>query len=74
MNCYLSLGSNLNDRKKQLRQAIELISTLDGVDLLCVSHFYETAPWGKTDQPNFINVAIIFINVKILTKLFKFEI
>ena len=58
MNCYLSLGANLGDKRKQLRQAIELISLLDGVDLLSVSHFYETAPWGIENQPNFINAAV----------------
>lgn len=58
MNCFLSLGSNLGDSKNYLRQAIELISIIDGVDLIAVSHFYETAAWGLTNQPDFINVAV----------------
>ena len=56
--CYLSLGANLGDKRKNLRQAVELISQIDGVNLLMVSHFYETAPWGVTNQPNFINAAM----------------
>ena len=58
MNCYLSLGANLGDRKRSIRQAIELISQIDGVELLAVSHFYETEPWGVEDQPDFINAAV----------------
>ena len=56
--CYLSLGANLGDKRKNLRQAVELISQIDGVNLLRVSHFYETAPWGVTNQPNFINAVV----------------
>ena len=58
MNCYLGLGSNLGDSKKNLRRAIELISHIDGVNLISVSSFYETEPWGNLNQPNFINAAI----------------
>ena len=58
MNCYLSLGANLGDKRKNLRQAIELISQTDGVGLMSVSHFYETEPWGVVNQPNFINAAV----------------
>ena len=58
MNCYLGLGSNLGDSRKNLRQAIELISNVEGIELISVSHFYESEPWGVKDQPNFINAAI----------------
>ena len=58
MICYLSLGANLGDKRKNLRQAVEYISQIDGVVLLNVSHFYETEPWGVTNQPNFINTAV----------------
>ena len=64
MNCYLGLGSNLGDKRKTLRQAVELISMVEGVKLISVSNFYETEPWGVENQPNFINAA-----VKIKTKL-----
>ena len=58
MICYLSIGANLGDKRKSLRQAVEYISQIDGVVLLGVSHFYETEPWGVTNQPNFINSAV----------------
>jgi BirA family biotin operon repressor/biotin-[acetyl-CoA-carboxylase] ligase len=51
---YLALGSNLGDREALLARARRL---LDGPDLRIVaaSAVYETAPWGVTDQPPFLN-------------------
>lgn len=58
MIAYLGLGANLGDRVKTLRAAIERIKKIDGVELLRVSSFYETAAWGVTNQPDFINAAV----------------
>ena len=57
-NVYLGIGANLGDRKKNLRRAVELISQIEGTELISVSSFYETAPWGNLNQPNFINGAL----------------
>ena len=48
----------MGEREKNIRQAIEKIKKIDGVKLLRVSFFYETAAWGLTDQPDFVNAAI----------------
>ncbi len=58
MICYLGLGGNLGAREKTLRLAIERIKKIRGVELLRVSSFYETAAWGLTNQPKFINAAV----------------
>lgn len=58
MIAYLGLGANLGDRVKTLRAAIERIKKISGVALLRVSSFYETAAWGVTNQPDFINAAV----------------
>ncbi len=55
---YLGLGANLGERSKNIRAAIESIKKIRGVEILRVSSFYETAAWGVTNQPNFINAAI----------------
>ncbi len=68
MIVYLGLGANLGDRVKNLRIAIERIKNLSNVKLLRVSSFYETAAWGVTNQPDFINAA-----VKIKTSLAPLE-
>lgn len=54
---YLLLGSNLGDKLKNLSIAVELISRTVG-EIKQKSGYYETAPWGKTDQPAFINQAV----------------
>lgn len=54
---YLLLGSNLGDRKALLNSALTLISKEIGV-IYAKSDVYETAAWGKTDQPSFLNMAI----------------
>jgi 2-amino-4-hydroxy-6-hydroxymethyldihydropteridine diphosphokinase len=53
---YLSLGSNLGQRQKQLRAAIERLGTLGRV--VSISSFYETQPVEVTDQPWFLNCAV----------------
>ncbi len=53
--CYLSLGANLGKREQTIRLALEEIAHTEGVELAGVSSFYETAPWGVENQPDFIN-------------------
>lgn len=56
-NAYLLLGTNLGDRVENLKTAIKLIGNEVG-DIFAASGVYETAAWGKTDQPSFLNQAI----------------
>lgn len=53
---YLSFGSNLGQRQKYIKDAIEKLSKR--VDISKVSSFYETEPWGRTDQPKFLNLCL----------------
>lgn len=55
----LSLGSNTNDPPKQLARAVKHLGSLKGVEILRVSKPLVTAPWGKTDQPDFLNLAVL---------------
>lgn len=74
---YCGLGANLGEREKNLREAIELIKKIDGVKLLRVSSFYETAAWGLTEQPDFINASVKISStlepLKLLDELQKIE-
>ncbi len=54
---FLLLGSNLGDRPATLRRAVELLQTQVG-PVTKTSGLYETAPWGNTDQPAFLNQAV----------------
>ena len=51
---YIALGSNLGDKEKNLRRAL-LLLTQQGVEIVCVSSFLSTEPYGVTDQPQFLN-------------------
>jgi 2-amino-4-hydroxy-6-hydroxymethyldihydropteridine diphosphokinase len=51
---YLSLGSNLGDRERNLRDALGLLAG-PRLRVLRVSSFYETAPLDLRDQPWFLN-------------------
>ncbi|GHA54714.1 2-amino-4-hydroxy-6-hydroxymethyldihydropteridine diphosphokinase [Pontibacter akesuensis] len=51
---YLLLGGNLGERTSYLQQARESIAAQVGGIQHC-SKIYETAAWGKTDQPSFLN-------------------
>lgn len=54
---FLLLGTNLGNREQNLSQAIELIGARVGT-VLDISARYETAAWGKSDQPSFLNQAL----------------
>ena len=54
-NAYVGLGSNLGDRAGYLVLAVR--GMLDaGLDVIRLSHIYETAPVGREDQPSFLNM------------------
>jgi 2-amino-4-hydroxy-6-hydroxymethyldihydropteridine diphosphokinase len=54
---YIALGANLGNRRETLQQALALLDKIEGIKVAAVSSFYETAPWGKINQPAFINGA-----------------
>lgn len=53
---YIALGTNLGDRQANLRAAIQ--SMPPHVRVLAESRVYATLPWGYTDQPSFLNMAV----------------
>lgn len=76
INVYLGLGSNVGDRAENLRSAARLIEKNVG-KIARKSHFYETQPWGKTDQDPFYN-QVIMVNTTleprdVLEKLSRIE-
>lgn len=55
-NIYLALGTNLGNRIENLRRAIRQLAPK--VTVTHLSSVYETAPWGVTDQPDFLNLVM----------------
>ena len=55
---YLLLGSNIGNTAQQLIKAKKNIEKKIG-GIIRQSSIYQTAAWGKTDQPDFLNQVII---------------
>ena len=54
---FLALGSNEGDRQRLLQKGVaEIGLRIGGVERS--SSVYETAAWGKTDQPAFLNMVV----------------
>lgn len=54
---YLLIGSNLGDKTTYLKNAGSYIQQQCG-QIVKQSSFYETEPWGFTEQPSFLNQAL----------------
>jgi len=55
---YLSLGSNLGERRENLRAAIRMLEDRASCIITVVSSLYETKPVGLVEQPDFLNAVI----------------
>ena len=58
VTAYLGLGSNLGDRMANLGEATALLSDPGVLAVVRTSSIYETAPWGYTKQPDFLNCVV----------------
>lgn len=54
---FIALGSNLGNLKENLDTAIKNIKE-QGIEVLAVSDYISTEPYGVTDQPKFLNAVI----------------
>ncbi len=55
---YIALGSNMGDCKAYLDGAVDALDKLPLAKVVKVSSFYETPPYGVTDQPDFLNACL----------------
>jgi 2-amino-4-hydroxy-6-hydroxymethyldihydropteridine diphosphokinase len=56
-NVYIGLGSNLADPPVQIQAALRALAKLPETRLVARSRLYRSAPWGRADQPEFVNAA-----------------
>ena len=54
---YIALGANTGDRRGTLEAALDDLRATDGVEVVTVAGFIETAPEGPPDQPPYLNSA-----------------
>jgi 2-amino-4-hydroxy-6-hydroxymethyldihydropteridine diphosphokinase len=55
----LGLGGNLGDVAGSFVEALRRLAAAPGARLARVSSVYRTPPWGKLDQPSFLNMAAL---------------
>lgn len=74
---YLSLGTNMGDKKKNILEAIENISKLENTKVTAQSTILETEPFGYVEQDMFLNACIeiktLFTAQELLEKLLEIE-
>ncbi|MDP3732064.1 MAG: 2-amino-4-hydroxy-6-hydroxymethyldihydropteridine diphosphokinase [Candidatus Omnitrophota bacterium] len=56
--CYLAAGSNLGNRKKNIKKALDYLTKIKGIKIEKVSRIYETKAIGGPTQGKFLNAAI----------------
>tara|TARA_B100001057_G_scaffold148202_1_gene148150 strand:- start:476 stop:952 length:477 start_codon:yes stop_codon:yes gene_type:complete len=54
---YIGIGSNLGNRIKNINKAKYLLS-LNGINILKSSSYYESLSWPDQNHPKFINIVI----------------
>jgi len=52
---WISLGGNIGNVAQNMAQALYILARHEQVRVLAASSLYQTQPWGKTDQPVFLN-------------------
>lgn len=55
----IGLGTNMGDKRGNIRRALELLTADGAVRLVRRSRDYRSAPWGKTDQDWFVNACAL---------------
>ena len=58
VRAWVGLGGNLGDVESTLNEALMAIDGLPQTSIRAQSAFYRSPPWGRTDQPAFINAAV----------------
>jgi 2-amino-4-hydroxy-6-hydroxymethyldihydropteridine diphosphokinase len=61
VNAYIGLGSNLDNPKGHVKQALEELRSLPQSQLRLASKLYLSKPVGPQDQDDFINAVVLLV-------------
>ncbi|MFH0777018.1 MAG: 2-amino-4-hydroxy-6-hydroxymethyldihydropteridine diphosphokinase [Candidatus Eisenbacteria bacterium] len=60
MKVFVGIGSNLGEKERNIRRAVDELSAMPFTKLITVSSLYDSEPVGDVEQPGFVNaVALI---------------
>ncbi|MDA8170020.1 MAG: 2-amino-4-hydroxy-6-hydroxymethyldihydropteridine diphosphokinase [Nitrospiraceae bacterium] len=54
----IGIGSNLGGKKANCLRALQLLKA-KGIQIKAVSSAWDTKPWGRQEQPDFVNMAAV---------------
>lgn len=57
VTAYLGLGGNIGEPERAMAAALHALDAAAEIRVISVSSLYRTPPWGKLDQPDFLNAA-----------------
>ena len=55
---FLGLGTNVGKRRENLRRALAELAKCGKIEVSRISSVYQSAPWGVTEQPDFLNLVV----------------
>lgn len=55
VTAFLGLGGNLGEPQSAMATALAHLEAQAAIEIVAVSSLFRTPPWGKTDQPDFLN-------------------
>lgn len=55
VRAFLGLGGNIGDPRAAMAAALAGLDSDPAIEVVRVSSLYRTPPWGRTDQPEFLN-------------------
>jgi 2-amino-4-hydroxy-6-hydroxymethyldihydropteridine diphosphokinase len=58
---YAAIGSNLNDPRERVLEALTRLSQVPSIESVLASRLYRSDPMGPQDQPEFVNAAAGFV-------------
>jgi 2-amino-4-hydroxy-6-hydroxymethyldihydropteridine diphosphokinase len=58
VRAFVALGSNLEDPRRQLREAFSALDAISGSRLVARSPVYRSKPIGPADQPDYLNAVV----------------
>jgi len=61
IRAYIGLGSNLDDPRAQLDQAVAALGRIPGCQIQRVSSYYHSLPMGPQDQPDYLNAVAVLL-------------
>jgi 2-amino-4-hydroxy-6-hydroxymethyldihydropteridine diphosphokinase len=58
IQCFIGLGSNLNNPKMQIEMAINKMRAWENTKVIGISSLYESKPMGDKSQANYLNCVV----------------